>query len=47
MIDNGITLFITDFVGMQPVNSSVSNAQTAGNLFILRESRGIWPGHGI
>ena len=32
IIDNAITLFITDFVGMQPVNSSVSNAQTAGTL---------------
>ena len=32
IIDNAITLFITDFVGMQPVNSSVSNTQTAGTL---------------
>ena len=32
IIDNAITLFITDFVGMQPVNTAVSNAQTAGTL---------------
>ena len=30
MIDNAITLFITDFVGYQPISSSVSNADTIG-----------------
>jgi ABC-type transport system substrate-binding protein len=28
MIDNAITLFITDFVGYQPISSNVSNADT-------------------
>jgi len=30
MIDNAITLFITDFVGYQPISSNVSNADTIG-----------------
>ena len=32
MIDNAITLFITDFVGMQPVNTIVSNEATRSTL---------------
>ena len=32
MIDNAITLFITDFVGMQPINKKVSNDTTVNTL---------------
>jgi len=32
IIDNAITLFITDFVGMQPINTSVSNDATKSTL---------------
>ncbi len=32
IIDNAITLFITDFVGMQPINTAVSNDATKGTL---------------
>ena len=28
MIDNAITLFITDFVGFQPISKNVSNNDT-------------------
>ena len=32
IIDNAITLFITDFVGMQPINTAVSNDATISTL---------------